>query len=166
MPATVLVTGMSGTGKSAALEELERRGYAVVETDDAPWSETVAGPDGLEQLWREDRIAELLAGARDTPLFVSGCVRNQDRFYDRFDAVVLLSAPADVLLERIAARTGNQFGKAPDERSRILHDLAWAEPLIRETCTHELDATGTVGEIVDALVAIARRVASRRDAAV
>ena len=155
MAATVLVTGMSGTGKSTVLEELERRGYAIVETDDPPWSETVAGPDGAEQLWCEDRIAELLAGARDTPLFVSGCVRNQGRFYDRFDAVVLLSAPADVLLERIAARTGNQFGKTPDERGRILHDLEWAEPLIRATCTHELDATRTVGEIVDALVAIA-----------
>jgi hypothetical protein len=30
---------------------------------------------------------------------VSGTVSNQGRLYDRFDAVVLLSAPADVLLQ-------------------------------------------------------------------
>jgi dephospho-CoA kinase len=32
-------------------------------------------------------------------------MRNQGRFYDRFDAVVLLSAPAEVILDRIARRT-------------------------------------------------------------
>ncbi len=35
----VLVTGMSGTGKSTALRKLAKRGFQVVETDDAPWSE-------------------------------------------------------------------------------------------------------------------------------
>ena len=30
----ILVTGMSGTGKSSALAELDRRGYRVVDTDD------------------------------------------------------------------------------------------------------------------------------------
>ena len=31
-----MVTGMSGTGKSTVLAELARRGFQVVETDDAP----------------------------------------------------------------------------------------------------------------------------------
>ena len=35
----ILVTGMSGTGKSAALAELGRRGYRVVDTDDPGWRE-------------------------------------------------------------------------------------------------------------------------------
>ena len=35
-------------------------------------------------------------------LFVGGGTRNQSKFYDRFDAVVLLSAPADVMLDRAA----------------------------------------------------------------
>ena len=35
----VLVTGMSGTGKSSALAELGRRGYRVVDTDDPGWRE-------------------------------------------------------------------------------------------------------------------------------
>jgi dephospho-CoA kinase len=32
---------MSGTGKSTALIELERRGFQVVDTDEPPWSEWV-----------------------------------------------------------------------------------------------------------------------------
>src|SRR3954454_8865647 len=59
----VLVTGMSGTGKSSALAELGRRGYRVVDTDDPGWSEWVASPGevgGGEYLWVEDRMTELL----------------------------------------------------------------------------------------------------------
>jgi dephospho-CoA kinase len=41
----VLVTGMSGTGKSSVLVELARRGYRVVDTDEPGWSEWVASPD-------------------------------------------------------------------------------------------------------------------------
>ena len=44
--ATVLITGMSGTGKSAALAELERRGHRVVDTDYDDWIEDVRLPDG------------------------------------------------------------------------------------------------------------------------
>ena len=36
---TILVTGMSGTGKSSALAELGRRGFRVVDTDEPGWRE-------------------------------------------------------------------------------------------------------------------------------
>ncbi len=154
----VLVTGMSGTGKSTALIELGRRGFRVVDTDAPAWSEWTAATD--EWVWREDRIARLLAEQGGGTLFVSGCRSNQGRFYDRFDAVVLLSAPAAVILDRIAARTTNDFGKGPGERERILGDLEAVEPLLRATCTHELDATRPLAEVVDALVAIGREAES------
>jgi dephospho-CoA kinase len=41
----VLVTGMSGTGKSSALVELEKRGYRVVDTDSRDWSEWILAAD-------------------------------------------------------------------------------------------------------------------------
>ena len=106
-------------------------------------------------LWREDRIAELLATHAGPPLYVSGCMSNQVKFYDRFDAVVLLSAPADVILERIDTRTTNDYGKTAEERALVLHHLATIEPRLRATSTHELDASRPLAEVVDALVAIA-----------
>jgi thymidylate kinase len=84
-------------------------------------------------------------------------VRNQSKFYDRFNAVVLLSAPADVILERIARRTTNNYGKTPVERAMILDDLASIEPLLRAGCTHELDASRPLDEVVADLIAIASR---------
>jgi dephospho-CoA kinase len=145
------VTGMSGTGKSTALAELARRGFRVVDTDEPGWKER----RDSDLVWREDRMSELLARDDGGTVFVSGCVSNQGRFYDRFDAVVLLSAPADVLLERIEARTSNPYGKDPAEWELVLHHLATVEPLLRASATHELDASRPLDELVEELIAIA-----------
>jgi hypothetical protein len=103
----------------------------------------------------EERITRLLDTDDGRSLFVQGCVRNQSRFYDRFDAVVLLSASADVILDRIARRTTNNYGKAPAERAMVLDDLARVEPLLRAGCTHELDASRPLDQVVADLIAIA-----------
>jgi len=145
----ILLTGMSGTGKTTALAELARRGFRTVETDDPGWKEL---RDDGEPIWREPRMSELLAADGDVPLYVSGCVANQGRFYDRFDAVVLLSAPAGVMLERIASRTTNGFGSDADGRARILSDLDQIEPLLLASCTHEIVTTISLAEVVAALV--------------
>lgn len=143
---------MSATGKSTALAELARRGYEVVETDVPPWSEWSEAEGGY--VWREGLIGELLARKASTTLYVSGAVSNQGRFYPRFDAVVLLSAPEEVLLSRLDARTTNEFGKTAEERERILSDIREVEPLLRVSCTHEIDATKPVAEVVAELIAI------------
>jgi dephospho-CoA kinase len=148
----VLVTGMSGAGKSTVLAALALRGFETVDTDDRDWIEHVDG----EPLWREDRIDALLARPRRGPVFIQGTVANQGRFYHRFHAVVLLSAPKEVLFERIRTRTTNPFGKAAEERTQIANDIAEVEPLLRAAATHELDTTRPLGETADALVAIAR----------
>jgi hypothetical protein len=153
------VTGMSGTGKSAALAELGDRGFRVVDTDGPGWSEWIdddADPDGGGWYWREPQMAELLATEDERTLYVSGTVTNQGKFYDRFDAVVLLSAPAEVILGRIDHRTSNEYGKRPGERDLILFHLDSVEPLLRATCTHEIDASRPLGEVVEELVAIRR----------
>jgi dephospho-CoA kinase len=149
----ILITGMSGTGKSSALAELERLGFDVVDTDHgvSVWSDAEEG-----YVWDGGRIVEILERPRERTLYVSGTVSNQGRFYRYFDAVVLLHAPADVLLRRIDARRTNDFGKSPDERERILRDLAEVEPLLRATCTHEVDATQPIEDVVAQLVAIGR----------
>ena len=158
------MTGMAGTGKTSALAELARRGYRVVDTDQPGWREYRRYVEPLDELhrgeylWVEERVARLLDSDEHRFLFVAGGVRNQSKFYDRFDAVVLLSAPAKVLLDRVARRTANEYGKTPSERAEILVDLAEVEPLLRRECTHELDASRPLADTVADLIAIASAV--------
>jgi shikimate kinase len=145
--ARVLITGMSGVGKSSLLAELARRGYRTVDTDYGDYHETVDG----ERLWREDRIAALLA--QGGPLFVQGTTRNQVVFYPAFDNIVLLSAPADVLVDRLTTRTTNPYGKEPAEVAETLDNLKSVEPLLREAATLEVVTTVPVAQVADIVVA-------------
>ncbi|MGW4249470.1 AAA family ATPase [Nocardia sp. NPDC004722] len=151
--AVILVTGMSGTGKSATLRLLAERGYPVLDTDYGGW--IVLGPGG-EPAWDEARMAALIARHEQTgePLFVAGTVWNQQRFYARFAQVVLLSAPEAVLLERVANRTGNAFGKTAGQRDRIRADIAEIEPRLRSVATVEIDTRAPLSDVVETLAGL------------
>ena len=141
----MLVTGMSGSGKSTVLAELKRRGHRVIDTDDPGWiveTDTASGP---EPLWDLDQIKALIDGHRTGWLFIAGCVANQGAVYDRFDAVVLLSAPVDVILDRVADRA-NPFGSTAEDRTKIANDLATFEPLLRAGADREIVTTAPVGK--------------------
>ncbi len=138
--ARVLVTGMSGAGKSTLLDEMSRRGYEAVDTDHDGWTL----PDGT---WDEPRMTALLAGQAE--IVVSGTVDNQGRFYDRFNHVVLLSAPLDVLLCRVATRSDNPYGRKAEHQAEIERYVAEVEPLLRRGATLELDGQRPVGELAD-----------------
>lgn len=157
--AVILVTGMSGVGKSAALDLLAQRGYRVVDTDFGEWLDGLPRPGGagVERAWREDRMDALIAGHERSgePLFIAGTVWNQGGFYPRFDEVVLLSAPVAVLLDRIARRDTNPFGKTAEERDRVLADTADVEPRLRSSATVEIDTRTPLADVVDQLAALA-----------
>lgn len=124
--ARVLVTGMSGVGKSTVLTELRRRGRLAVDTDYDGWGL----PDGT---WDEPRMEPLLA--RRSEVVVSGTVENQSRFCDRFEHVVL----------------NNPYGKSPEQQAEIARYVQTVEPLLRKAATVELDGRRSVAELADAI---------------
>ncbi|MFD4230864.1 hypothetical protein [Streptomyces sp. NPDC058545] len=69
--------------------------------------------------------------------------------------VVVLSAPAEVLLARIKARTNNPYGERNEERDAVLNHLATVEPLLRATETNAIDATAPVERVVQQLEELA-----------
>jgi shikimate kinase len=138
----VLVTGMSGAGKSTILEELRRRGLLAVDTDDPGWEL----PDGT---WDESRMGRLLARHQD--VVVSGTVENQVHFYDPFEHIVLLSAPLAMLMQRLRDRTNNPYGRSSAERAETGRYVETVEPLLRRGATVELDGRRPVAELADAV---------------
>lgn len=153
----VLVTGMSGTGKSSVLRELAKRGHSVVDTDTDEWCEWVTLPDGsADWIWRVEAITRLLTGHCQGKLFVAGCKSNQGRFYPLFDHIALLSAPRDVILQRVAHRTDNPYGKSPEERDLILRYIDEVEPFLRATATVEINASAPLCEVANQLERLER----------
>jgi shikimate kinase len=152
----VLITGMSGTGKSTVIAELAARGYTAVDTDYGGLSEVVSVPHdqptgldrGQDRVWREDRIQALLAAADTNVLFLAGCAPNQGTFYPQFDHIILLSAPAHVIVERLTTRTNNPYGSRPEEIRRTLELLHTVEPLLRRGAGHEVDTSVPLDQVV------------------
>lgn len=144
----ILVTGMSGAGKTSLLDVLSERGRTTVDTDYGDYER----PDGR---WDVERMTALLDAHDD--IVVSGTVDNQGDFYDRFDHVILLSAPIDVLLERVTHRTNNPYGRTPEHRDEIRHYTIEVEPLLRRGATLELDGRRPLAELADQVERLMRQ---------
>ena len=158
--AKILITGMSGAGKSTVLSELAMRGRRTVDTDYDGWTDGDGGP------WDETRMSELLGS--EPHVIVSGTTENQGRFYDRFEYVVLLSTPVEVLIERVRARANNPYGHSAEQRQEIRTHVVEIEPLLRASATVELDGRLPVQQIADAIESLhsesPRSIPMRRDA--
>lgn len=141
----ILITGMSGAGKSTLLAELQRRGHLTVDTDYGGWT-------GVDGLWDEPRMATLLES--HLQIVVSGTTPNQGVFADRFDHIVLLSAPVDVLIDRVSTRTNNPYGRSRQQQAEIRRYVVEVEPLLRRACTVEFDGRRPVNDLADAVEAL------------
>ena len=159
----ILLTGISGTGKSTVIGKLAARGYKAVDADCDEFSEWVefngdAGSFGSavevdrDWVWREDRIQDLLSTEDTDVLFLGGCAENMRKFLPQFDHVILLSAPADVIVERLRTRTNNSYGKHPDEIARVLGQIETVEPLLRRVAGHEIDTSACLDDVVATLL--------------
>jgi dephospho-CoA kinase len=144
----VLLTGMSGTGKSTLVRELRRRGHAAFDADDDGFSE----PRGAGRWgWRREPVEELLARHDGGLVFFAGCSEEQAQVH--FDVRILLTVPEDVLVERLRSRTTNPYGNTESERQQVLGDRAEIEPLLRRSADLVLDGTATPSALADAVVA-------------
>lgn len=161
----ILLTGLSGTGKSTVIDELAARGYKAVDADSDALSEWVAVVDDAgtpgtpvkpdrDWVWREDRVQEILSTENADALFLSGSAANMGKFLHQFDHVILLSAPAAVIVERLGTRTNNSYGKRPDEVARVLHLLETVEPLLRRAAGHEIDTSARLEDVVATVLRI------------
>lgn len=63
--------------------------------------------------------------------------------------MVLLSAPVKVLLNSVAVRSKNPYGREADQRAEIIRYVATVQPLLRRGATIELDARLSPAELAD-----------------
>lgn len=146
----ILITGMSGTGKSTVVSDLAVHGYKSIDLDCDDYSEWVDVWDDSQLpgtpvepekdwVWREDRVRELLSNEDAKALFVSGCASNMGPFRQQFDHIILLSCNVNEIVRRLQIRETNAYGKQSDEQQRVLMLIETVEPLLRRSADHEID---------------------------
>lgn len=148
----VFITGMSGVGKTAVISGLRNRGITCIDMDEPGWSYMDA--DGYQH-WNVKRLGKAMEKTVDEELFVSGCAEEQAGLYHKFRIIILLSAPREIVLDRIRSRTENSFGQNPAEMEHILSDLENIGPHLREKCTYEISTTMPVKDVVDRILELA-----------
>ncbi len=163
----ILLTGLSGTGTSTVINELAARGYRAFDADYDGLSEWIEVGDDAETpgtpveanrdwVWNEERIQALLSTEEADVLFLGGTSPNMGKFLPQFDHVILLSAPADVIVERLRTRTNNPYGKRPGEIERVLDLVKTIEPLLRKAADHEIDTSVSLDEVAATVLDLAK----------
>jgi broad-specificity NMP kinase len=168
-----LIEGVSGTGKTAVAEDLQRRGYHVIHGDrelayvgdpetgerlDWPPRESAADTVAWRNkhwIWPVDKVRSLIADRLNAMSFFCGGSRNFHHFIDLFDEVFVLDVDLDTLNRRLAARPEDEFGGRPGERALIARLHATKEDVPKTAVT--IDATQPIARVVDEILSKCRQ---------
>ncbi len=164
----IYITGISGSGKSAATKELKKRGYEAHDADGEGYNHWfdrkthkiaknlskygVHSPEfhkTYEWLMIRSKVEVLADRAKDKTIFLSGVTANEERMWHLFSKVIDLVIDEETLKHRIISRKGNDFGKAPHEWEMV---LGWHKSLKPREVT--IDAAQPLNKVVDEIVRI------------
>ena len=134
----VYITGVSGTGKSTVVKELERRGIFTISIDEVEglccWRNKKTGKqveyhfDGGENWFKSydwmcdaEKLKELMNLGKDL-VVIAGIAGNQDSYLSLFDKIFVLQCKPETFIKRVIEReTNDGFGKNPSEQEFLLN---------------------------------------------
>jgi len=165
----VLITGMSGAGKSTIAEVLARRGLASLDADNDPLLarsvdrdgnvvEDTAVPDFAwlarhSWAWDPARLDELIRAAAPATLYVCGGAANELELADRFTHMFLLEMNEPTMLARLDAPSrDNHWGRIGDTREYLRRRLPGHQDRLRAFAAIPIDARQPLDHVVDAIL--------------
>jgi hypothetical protein len=173
-----LVTGVSGTGKSAVLGELRGRGCLARGVDEDGYADWVSRRTGAAEViprgdpqfdihawyqahdwvlnaWRVSVLSRAAARC-GRPVFLCGSALGEADVWHLFDRVVALVADVPTIERRLVARAGD-YGKAPEELAMIIGWHDGFEESYRRFGAVIVDATQPLHEVADQVLAATGR---------
>jgi adenylate kinase family enzyme len=163
-----LITGVSGSGKTAVCTELQRRGYHAIHgdrelaylgdpetgipTEGRPHEHSAAFVSE-HHIWDVERVKALVANRDEAVTFFCGGSMNSAKFIDLFDGVFILEVDFDTMNRRIAERAAvdpSDWGGKPAEREVTARSFQTREGIPKEGIT--IDAAAPLARVVDEIV--------------
>ena len=167
-----LIEGVSGTGKTAVAEELQRRGYHVLHGDrelryrgDPKTGKPVSEPAHKSEmdkavwqqehlLWDIDKVKSAIADHSIPISFFCGGSRNFHCFIDLLDGVFILEVDdLDILYRRLderVARDPTDWGGKPEQKELVERLHRTKEDLPKGGVA--IDATAPIERVVDEIL--------------
>ncbi|MCM6855222.1 AAA family ATPase [Enterococcus durans] len=142
----VLLTGMSGVGKSTVLKQISKSYSHSIDLDYDGWihMEDVSN----ERKMDTNKIINYIQKYNDEDIFFSGTTINQKDIYPYLDFIITLTAPIEIMRERILTRDNNSFGKSNHDWEKIKNNKIEFEQLIIKSSDFVISTEQTVNEIV------------------
>lgn len=169
MKKSILITGVSGSGKSSICGEFIKRGYRAYDIDDVEGlfemrdKRTGKVFDNYDNYdfekvrhhdWvcDKDKLQKLIQKNRNGITYYCGAASNIDEILPLFDKIFLLTASPKVLCERLSTRTSNDFGRTSEVQKWILDLQKQWEDHISEKGAISIDANRDLQEVTDDII--------------
>ncbi len=171
--ALIYITGLAGSGKSTICEELKKRGFEAHDADKEGfnrWCNRITGRARVKWTinknqvkteewskrysWNTSRtkVERLAKKARNKLIFLCGISANEEIVWDLFSKVICLVVNEPTLRNRIAARTSNDYGKAPHELKNLLEwHKTYPSDYIKKSAI-VIDANRPLNAVVDEIL--------------
>jgi dephospho-CoA kinase len=168
MKKSVLVTAVSGSGKSTVCKELAKLGYTTYDIEDTPGlfsllDEKTRKPmikhnNGDLELVKQgdwvcdkDKLQELINSESADLTFYCGAAGNIQEIRGLFDVVIVLQVSDKTTLKRLGTRIPGEFGHTAEVRDWV---LSWKHDVEKEW----LEAGGIPVSAEDSPEEVARRI--------
>lgn len=152
------IEGASGAGKSSIAEELARRGYHSVDTDEnvAYFGDPLTGlpcTDNKKRvwLWDKQKFENEIKKGTDT-VYICGGAFNMAEYKKYFSKVFTLYADDKTLRQRLGTRANDEYGGNPKDLAVELEWNKGAEARSEASGSTLIDATRPLNMVVDEIL--------------
>jgi broad-specificity NMP kinase len=161
----VLVSGLSGTGKSTVYRRLRERGFEAWGLDEDQFGEWLHRESGLpvsfptdrhdsdgsadlEFTVHHDKLEGLAQRSSGRTVFLCGGAGHEFHFWQLLDLVIYLTVDDETLRRRLANRTDNGYGKTAQELDGILKANKNFETFYQERGAVIIDAARPIDQVM------------------
>lgn len=169
MKKSILITGISGTGKSSLSKKLNEMGYKAYDLDDYPGLFTMLDKrtgkpvvdhdnadlekvDAMDWVCDTEKLTSIIANESSPITFYCGNASDMDKILPFFDSVILLKIDPDIMRHRLTTRTENDFGRTPEIQDWIMKWKHLFENEMEEKGAIVIDAHQSLDDVAKEII--------------